>query len=186
MPPAGYPGPGRPPNQPPNQPPPNQPPPNQPPPNQGPAQGPPPGYWYPGQQLPPQQPGKPKVFGIIWALAGVAVVGVVLGLSIEENGNNAWHSVHAWGAVPIVGAVLTAATAYGTGGGLTARQAWKLAVTGAALLVVYWILLVLPQVGSNTSLLTTAGTVAGVLAVWIAPVPADRAQGPEVPPGQAW
>jgi hypothetical protein len=36
-------------------------------------------------------------------------------------------------------------------------------------LLLFWVLFVLPNVGSNTSLLTTIGVAAGAIAVWIAP-----------------
>lgn len=111
---------------------------------------------------------------------------MLLGLSLKENGNNAWHHVHAWGALPIAGAALTAAPALSASSGLTPRRAWQLAVAGAVLLVLFWILLVLPDVGSNTTLLITVGTAAGVLAAWIAPngLPAEGRPGP--PPGGVW
>lgn len=122
----------------------------------------------------------------IWTLAGIALAGVVLGLTLNENGHNAWHTVHAWGVLPIAGAALTAAPALSAGNGLTPRRAWQLSVAGAVLLVLFWILLVLPDVGSNTTLLTTVGTAAGVLCAWIAPTgaPTDGRSGP--PPGPVW
>jgi hypothetical protein len=110
-------------------------------------------------------------------LGAVAVLGVVLGLSIAENGHNAWDSVNAWGGLAIAGALATLAPALGRGAGVSAQRAWQIAVCGAAALVLFWVLFVLPVVGSNTSLLTTVGVAAGVVAAWIAPGREDAATG---------
>jgi hypothetical protein len=136
-----------------------------------PPQGPPPGYapGQPTQYLPPQRPAAPKGATAVWALGLLSVILVVLGISLDENGQNAWHTVHAWGGLAIAGAVLTLAPVAGRSLGLTAQRAFQVAVVGAAALVLYWVLFVLPSVGSNTSLLTTLGVAAGVVAVWLAP-----------------
>jgi hypothetical protein len=99
----------------------------------------------------------------------ISVIGVALGLSISENGSNAWHSVHAWGGLAILGALLTLAPAAAAALRMTHRRAWQVAACGAAALILFWVLFTLPSVGSNTSLLTTVGVGAGVAAVWIAP-----------------
>ena len=135
----------------------------------------------PTQYLPPQQPAaKGRPAALVLGLLSVALV--IVGISVKEDGSNAWHSVHAWGAVAIAGAVLTLAPAAGRSVGLGAQRAFQVAVAGAAALVLYWVLFVLPSVGSNTSLLTTLGVAAGVLAVWMAPARPEA--GPGAP--QAW
>lgn len=151
------------------------------PPPQGPPaqhQGPPPGYQgyqgAPTQQFgpggpPPQRPPMPRVFAAIWTLALVSVLATVLGLSLDEKGRNAWGSVHAWGGLAILGAVLTITPAVGHSFNLSRERAWQVAACGAGALVLFWVLFVLPTAGSNTSLLTTIGAAAGVIAVWIAP-----------------
>jgi hypothetical protein len=160
-----------------HQPPHNQPPPYPPPaqpmqqqPGYGPGYAPghpaQPGYGYPP---PPVRPPMPKVMVAIWTCAAIAVLGVVLGLSLKEDGNNAWHSVNLWGVLPILGAVLVAAPAFGGMLNLPPLRAGQLAVGGAAALVLYWVLFVLPSVGSNTSLLTTLGVAAGAIGAWLAP-----------------
>lgn len=173
---------GRPPHQPPYQPPyegvPTQPayPVGQP------VQPPPPG-WTGGYA----QPGVPPVSrtsALVWTLGLVSILGVVLGISLKEDGANAWHSVHAWGGLAIAGAVLTLAPVAGHSFGMTAVRAWQTAVVGAGALVLYWVLFVLPSVGSNTSLLTTIGVAAGAVAAWLAPgkAPADS----RPPAGNTW
>ena len=115
---------------------------------------------------PPNHSGRPraKVMTAIWALAAVSVIAVVCGLSISEDGHTAWDSVHAWGAVAILGALLTAAPAVGAAAGVSPQRAWQVAACGAGALVLFWVLFVLPAVGSNTSLATTVGVAAGVVA----------------------
>jgi hypothetical protein len=126
-----------------------------------------------------QPPTSPAVRGanVIWALGIVALAGVILGLSIDEDGRNAWDSVHAWGAVAIVGAVATLAPVLGLSLGRSAERLAMVAACGAGALVLFWVLFTLPAVGSNTSLLVTVGVAAGIIAAWIGaprPVGAPR------------
>ena len=164
-------------------------------PQQNPQQGPPPGYGDPTMainrpqeyQQPSQNPGqnpglvaapRPKGSGSIVVLGLVAVICVILGLSIAENGHTAWDSVNAWGALAIAGAIAVLAPAVGRTVGLSQQRAWQVAVCGAGALVLYWVLFVLPSVGSNTSLLTTIGVAAGLIAAWIAPGRGSATGGP--------
>jgi hypothetical protein len=114
----------------------------------------------------------------------VSVLCVAAGLSVEEDGHNAWSTVNAWGGLAIAGAVLSAACAFGSMFGLTPQRAWQLSVAGAVALVLFWVLFVLPSVGSNTSLVTTIGVAAGVFAVWIASGRQRSASGAQPP--QRW
>jgi uncharacterized membrane protein YhaH (DUF805 family) len=130
---------------------------------------PPPGHQAPGPQRPGSQTSGSAGTGWVLLLAAVALVFVVLGLSITEDSRNAWDSVHAWGGLAIAGALAVAAPALGHSFGLGARRAWQVAAAGAGALGLFWVLFTLPVVGTNTSLLTTLGVAAAVLAVWIAP-----------------
>ncbi len=125
---------------------------------------------------------------LVWILGLVSLLGLVLGLSLSEDGSNQWSRVHAWGALALAGAVLTLAPAIHTALNLSARHAWQIAACGAATLVLFWVLFTLPSVGSNTSLLTTVGVAAGVASAWLAPgrdLP-DGATGPKQPAGHDW
>jgi hypothetical protein len=115
-----------------------------------------------------QPPKPPPVRGAnaIWALGIVSLAGVILGLTIEEDGRNAWDSVHAWGAVAVVGAVATLAPVLGRSFGRSADRVGMVAASGAGALVLFWVLFTLPAVGSNTSLLVTVGVAAGIIAAW--------------------
>jgi hypothetical protein len=160
-------GPGYPIQQPPGQPP------QGPPPHAAPTQqfqtG-PAGDWQPAG--PPPKASKspmPKVISAVWALGLISVVATAVGLSVPENGASAWHSVHAWGGLAIAGAVLTLAPALAGSLNLTPHRAWQVAACGAGALLLFWVLFVLPAVGSNTSLVLTVGAAAGMVAAWIAP-----------------
>jgi hypothetical protein len=121
------------------------------------------------QQPEPPKPPKPKGSNAVLLLGLIALAGVVLGLSVKENGSNAWDSVNAWGGVAVAGALAVLAPALGRSFGLGVQRAWQVAVCGAGALVLFWVLFTLPSVGSNTSLLVTIGVAAGVIAAWIAP-----------------
>ena len=96
-----------------------------PPPGAHPYQGPPPGYQGPppqyGPGAAPQAPRPPMPRGhlAVLVLAGISLLGIVLGLSLKENGANAWDTVDAWGGLAIAGAVVTAAPVLGHSVGLT-------------------------------------------------------------------
>jgi len=125
--------------------------------------------WTPAGPPRPQRPPVPKVINAVWALGLISVAATAIGLSVSENGANAWHSVHAWGGLAIAGALLTLAPALARALNLTPHRAWQVAACGAGALLLFWVLFVLPAVGSNTSLVLTIGVAAGAIAAWIAP-----------------
>lgn len=141
---------------------------------------------YPGPHQYPQHPQRqalPRAVVAVWTFAGISVLATVLGLTLKENGANAWKTVDAWGALPIAGAVVTALPAIGHAFGLTPERARQVAAGGAAALVLFWILFVLPNVSAqpNTTLLATLGAAAGLAAVWVAP-----GRVPEPARGHTW
>jgi hypothetical protein len=156
----------------------------------GPYQGPPstqpfqtgPGQWTPSGPPPgPQRPPVPKVISAIWTLGLISIAATVLGLSLKEDGRNAWDSVNAWGGLAIAGAVLTLTPALAQSMSISRERAWQVSVCGAGALLLFWVLFVLPNVGSNTTLLVTIGAAAGAIAAWIAP---GRAPTPGSQPDQ--
>jgi hypothetical protein len=165
---------GPPPQGPPPQgPPPQGPPPQGPPSYAAPPQGPPPGFsdatvhYRPGPPAPGPSAGRPNT--ALWTLGLVSLAATVAGLTLHEDGHTAWDSVHAWGAVPILGALLTLAPLVRSSLNIGPHRAWQVAVCGAAGLGLFWVLFVLPVVGSNTSLLTTVAAAAGIITAWMAP-----------------
>src|SRR5581483_7686344 len=81
---------------------------------------------FPPPSTPPPPPATPRTRSgtAIWVLGLIALAGVIVGLSIKEDGRNAWDSVHAWGAVAIVGALAVLAPVAGRSFGLTGFRAW--------------------------------------------------------------
>jgi hypothetical protein len=116
--------------------------------------------------------------------AAASLAAVAIGISVPEDGQNAWHTVKAWGGVALVAAALTFAPAVGSAMRLSAYRAWQVAAGGAAGLALYWVLFVLPDIAKNTSLITTLGVAAGIVVAWIAP--GRHAPGAPHPPGPTW
>lgn len=128
----------------------------------------------------PRHAPTPKGMSAVWTLGLISIAATVIGLTVKEDGRNAWDSVNAWGGLAIAGAVLTLTPALARSFGMTPHRAWQAAACGAAALVLFWVLFVLPAAGSNTSLVVTIGAAAGIVAAWIAP---GREPMPGPPPG---
>jgi len=86
--------------------------------------------------------------------------------------------VNAWGGLAIAGAVLTAAPALGHVFGLTAERAWQVAACGAAALVLFWVLFVLPSVDPTHPADHDRRGLPVLIAVWIAPGARTRSRPP--------
>jgi hypothetical protein len=131
------------------------------------------------QQGVPHRP-MPRLQVVVTLFAAASLAAVAIGVSVPEDGHNAWHLVKAWGGVALVAAALTFAPALGSAFHLSSYRAGQIAMGGAAGLGLYWVLFVLPDIGKNTSLITTLGVAAGVVVAWIAPgrQPADGSFGP--------
>jgi hypothetical protein len=104
----------------------------------------------------------------------VAVAAVVIGLLIKESDGagapsvNLWDRTSAplWSIVAIVAAVATLLPALRGVLNVPARLAWTIAAVGAAFLVFWWVLFVLPSISLNVAFLATLGVAAAVAAVW--------------------
>lgn len=110
----------------------------------------------------------PMVFGVI------AVAAIVLATFLEETEISFWDQFGGlWSLFAIAAALLTLLPALRTVVNLKADLAWTLALGGAAALVLWWVLFVLPNIGqpqvANLTFLATVGVAAGVLAVWTSP-----------------
>jgi hypothetical protein len=108
------------------------------------------------------------VFGV------VAVAAIVIGLFIKESDSagapsvNLWDRTSAplWSIVAIVAAVATVLPALHTALNIPVKLAWTIGAVGAAYLVFWWVLFILPSISLNVAFLATLGVVAGVAAVW--------------------
>ena len=102
-------------------------------------------------------------------LSLLAVVALVLGLFLEEGGANLWDSSEAWSLFAIGCALAQLAPLLRRTLKWSAERAWLVAVVGAAGLVLYWLLLVLPSISRNTSFAITVAAAAAAGAAWLAP-----------------
>lgn len=134
---------------------------------------------HPAPHAAPVQPPMSRLQLAMTLFAVASLAAVAIGISVPEDGHNAWHSVKAWGGVALVAAALTLAPALGGALRLSAYRAGQIATGGAVGLGLYWVLFVLPDVSKNTSLITTLGVAAGIVVAWIAP----GRQPTEGPPG---
>ena len=104
----------------------------------------------------------------------VAVAAIVIGLFIKESDGagapsvNLWDRTSAplWSIVAIVAAVATVLPALHTALNIPVKLAWTIGAVGAAYLVFWWVLFILPSISLNVAFLVTLGVVAGVAAVW--------------------
>jgi hypothetical protein len=110
--------------------------------------------------------------GLVFGL--VAVAAIVIGLFLEESDSagapsvNLWDRTSAplWSIVAIVAAVATLLPALRTVVNVPAKLAWTIAAAGAAYLVFWWVLFVLPSITLNVAFVVTLGVAAAVAAVW--------------------
>jgi hypothetical protein len=129
----------------------------------------------PTAPIPPPQEPDPHVDGDDaglppWGvLALVALVAVLLGLFVDENGANLWDASEAWSIFAIACAVAQLAPLLRRTLRWTAERAWLVGVIGAAGLVLYWLLIALPSIARNTSFAMTVGAAAAAGAAWLAP-----------------
>jgi hypothetical protein len=102
-------------------------------------------------------------------LAALAWPVTAIGLFIPESGSSAFGRIPAWSAFALACLVLVGIGAFGGQQGPGQGRTWTLGVVGACGLVTFWVLLVLPVIGRNTSFALTLGTAAAVAGVWLTP-----------------
>jgi hypothetical protein len=110
-------------------------------------------------------------------LGVVAVAAIVIGLFIGESDGagapsvNLWDRTGAplWSIVAIVAAAASLVPTLNTVLNLSARLAWTIGAVGAAYLVFWWVLFILPSISLNVAFLVTLGVAAAVAAVWTSP-----------------
>ena len=125
----------------------------------------PPAERTPAAETPAAEHGLP-----LWsALEVVALVALLLGLFVPEHDTQLWDGSEAWSVFAIVCAVAQLVPLLRRSTKLDETQAWHVAAVGAAGLALYWLLLVLPVIGRNTSFAVTLATAAAAGGVWLAP-----------------
>ena len=107
-------------------------------------------------------------------LGVVAVAAIVVGLLVKESDGagapsaNLWDRTSAplWSIVAIAAAVATLLPALRGVLNIPAKLCWTIAAVGAAYLVFWWVLFILPSISLNVAFLVTLGVAAAVAAVW--------------------
>lgn len=97
-------------------------------------------------------------------LAVVAVFAVLAGLTWGGPGNWMWRN-GLWALFAIGCAITQLVSLLGSGTG----KAWRVAAVATAGLAAFWLLVVLPSIGSNAGFLLTVGAAAAGGALWLAP-----------------
>jgi hypothetical protein len=102
-------------------------------------------------------------------LAFVPLLAIPIGILVPERGATVWEGAEAWSVFAILCALLQLAPLLAGTFGWSPQQGWRIGAVGVAGLVLFWVLLVLPAIGRNTSFAITIGTFAAVAALWLTP-----------------
>jgi hypothetical protein len=111
----------------------------------------------------PAAPSSPDP-NIVKAMAVGAPFLLFLSIAIPEGGGFTFRSTPAWSALALVCALAVTWAILSMPSTPTTRWA---GVIGAGGVAVYWLLIVLPVIAKNTSLLATLGTAATLGAMWL-------------------
>jgi hypothetical protein len=106
------------------------------------------------------------------AACGLAVAGAaatMVGLFVPYDGATFWESAQFWSGFAALCAVVQLAPLTRPVLGWPAGRAWAIGAAGVAGLLLFWVLIVLPEVSSNSSFVLTAGVVAVTGGSWLAP-----------------
>lgn len=99
----------------------------------------------------------------------VALIALVAGLFIEDDNVKLWDTSEAWSAFAIVCGVAQLASLARRSLSWSDERAWTIAAIGVGGLVLWWLLLVLPSISSNTAFAVTLAVAAAVGGLWLAP-----------------
>ncbi len=93
---------------------------------------------------------------------------VLIGLSWPEGGETGWSRYLLWAVFAAVAAIgqLSSITKSATS---SPSQAWTVAALCTGALLVYWVLIVLPEITSNGGFLQTLGVGAAATSLWLTP-----------------
>lgn len=137
-----------------------------------PPSGPPPGP--PGVGFAGPQPGGGSLAdrytpdGLRRAAQVACPILVLIGLSWPEGGETGWSRYLLWAVFAAVAAIgqLSSITKSATS---SPSQAWTVAALCTGALLVYWVLIVLPEITSNGGFLQTLGVGAAATSLWLTP-----------------
>jgi len=99
----------------------------------------------------------------------VALLATPLGLSIPFDSGCLWATTTAWSAFAMLAALMQAAPLLAGGLGWTVARGWTVGAVGTAALLLFWLLVALPDVGSNTGFTLTVAAAAAAAGSLFAP-----------------
>lgn len=114
--------------------------------------------------IPPRREARPGRGAGDRVLAVVAVFAVLAGLTWGGPGSWMWRN-GLWALFAVGCAITQLVSLLGSGAG----KAWQVAAVATAGLAAFWLLVVLPAIGSNAGFLLTVGAAAAGGALWLAP-----------------
>jgi hypothetical protein len=125
---------------------------------------------YPAQAVAGWRPVAPHGNSALWTvLSIVPILAVPVGLFISERGSTFWSGNEAWSVFAVVCAFVQLAPLLRSTFGWSPPLAWRIGAAGVGGLLLFWVLLVLPSIGRNTSFAVTIGVAAACAALWMAP-----------------
>jgi hypothetical protein len=98
-----------------------------------------------------------------------AVVLVALGLSIPFDSSCSWVTQTAWSAFAMIAAIVQLLPAFAGSFGWSVPRAWLVSATGTGALLLFWLLIVLPQITSNAGFCLTLAAAAATAGTLLAP-----------------
>jgi hypothetical protein len=117
---------------------------------------------------PPRGPANGRVVAAC-ALALLGAATALIGLFVPYNGATFWASAQFWSGFAAFCALVQLAPLARPVFGWSAQRAWSIGAAGVAGLLLFWVLIVLPVVSSNSSFVVTAAVAATAGGSWLAP-----------------
>jgi hypothetical protein len=127
-----------------------------------------PGAAVPAHHSPPRDPAHGRVIAAD-GLALLAAATALAGLFVPYNGATFWASAQFWSGFAAFCALLQLAPLARPVFGWPATRAWSVGAAGVAGLLLFWVLIVLPVVSSNSSFVVTVAVMAAAGGAWLAP-----------------
>jgi hypothetical protein len=127
-----------------------------------------PGPAAPARHSPPREPAHGRVV-VASALALLGAATALIGLFVPYDGATFWASAQLWSGFAAFCALVQLAPLARPVFGWSARRAWSVGAAGVAGLLLFWVLIVLPVVSSNSSFVVTAAVAATAGGSWLAP-----------------
>jgi hypothetical protein len=127
-----------------------------------------PGTAVPAHHSPPRGPADRRAIasGALALLGGAAAL---IGLFVAYDGATFWASAQFWSGFAAFCALVQLAPLARPVFGWSARRAWSIGAAGVAGLLLFWVLIVLPVVSTNSSFVVTAAVAATAGGSWLAP-----------------